>query len=83
MLARGLPLNRKERYYTGTVLPMIIAADDCAHLSRFLRLCGFDDAPKADELARGAEDLQFFTEYSLVESVCTTEERSASRRCRG
>lgn len=72
----GLPLNRKERFYTGTVLPMIIAAEDFVHLGRFLRLCGLEDAPRADEPGRGAETIQFFTEYSLVESVHTTDERA-------
>ncbi|MFC5061573.1 hypothetical protein [Actinomycetospora atypica] len=67
--AHRLPLNRKERFYTGTVLPMIVAADSFAHLRRFLVLCGVP----ADV---GLEGLQFSTEYSLVESVRTTEERA-------
>jgi len=37
-----LPVNRKERYYTGTVLPALIASDGLLHLPRFLRLCGLD-----------------------------------------
>ncbi len=32
----GLPLNRKEQYYTATVLPMIVASDGFAYLHRFL-----------------------------------------------
>ncbi len=42
-LADRLPLNRKERYYTGTVLPMIVCCDEFAHFGRFLRLCGVPD----------------------------------------
>ena len=30
-----LPINRKERYYTGTVLPMIVASDVFKHFGRF------------------------------------------------
>jgi hypothetical protein len=38
MIATGLPLNRKERYYTGTVLPLIICADDFAPFHRLTDL---------------------------------------------
>lgn len=37
-----MPMNRKERYFTGTVLPMLIADNGFAHLHRFLALCGLD-----------------------------------------
>ncbi len=67
-LDRGLPLNRKERYYTGTVLPMIVASDGAAHLHRFLRLCGLDVGRFGDHGRDGRQRLQFFTEYSFVES---------------
>ena len=36
LAAAGLPLNRKERFYTGTVLPQIIASADFTHMHRFL-----------------------------------------------
>ncbi len=62
-----LPFNRKERYFTGTVLPMIVASDGFAHLDRFLRMCGID-APLAPDYL-GDQALQFFTEYSFRESV--------------
>ena len=38
----GLPFNRKERYFTGTVLPFIVASDGFAHFDRFLRMCGVE-----------------------------------------
>jgi hypothetical protein len=65
-----LPLNRKERFYTGTVLPMIVARDGFRSLGRLLTLCGL----------RGVEggkpsELQFFTEYSFAESVYTSADR--------
>lgn len=70
----GLPLNRKERYYTGTVLPGLVGADGFAHLSRFLALCGLDielDA-RRDEVP----ELLFVTEYGFAESVFTVEDRA-------
>ena len=69
----GLPLNRKERYYTGTVLPGLVGADGFAHLGRFLALCGLDielDA-RRDEVP----NLLFVTEYGFAESVFTDEDR--------
>lgn len=68
-----LPFNRKERYFTGTVLPMIVAADGFAHLGRFLTLCGVAAEVKADYL--GSQELQFFTEYSFRESVFTDADK--------
>ncbi len=68
VLDRGLPLNRKERYYTGTVLPMLVASDGFAHLHRFLRLCDLDVGEFGDHGREGGQRLQFFTEYSFVES---------------
>ncbi len=63
-----LPINRKERYYTGTVLPMIVACDGFKHLNRFLELCG---APSkvAVEADPASCNIEFFTEYSLKESL--------------
>src|SRR6185312_6165083 len=47
MFDSSLPLNRKERFYTGTVLPMLIASDGFMHLNRFLRLCSAPTLPPA------------------------------------
>jgi len=65
----GLPLNRKEQYYTATVLPMIIASDGFAYLHRFLDLCGVH-VGRFDDYGRGGmQEFQFFTEYNLAESL--------------
>lgn len=62
-----LPFNRKERNFTGTVLPMIVASDGFAHVDRLLTLCGLPGAivPGHD----GDQPFQFFTEYSFGESI--------------
>ncbi|XXT25320.1 hypothetical protein WME94_27705 [Sorangium sp. So ce429] len=63
----GLPFNRKERYFTGTVLPMLVCADNFARFGRLTELVGLD---QVDVDARPTSaDVQFFTEYSFVESV--------------
>jgi hypothetical protein len=69
LLDSTLPLNRKERYYTGTVLPALLCADSMAHLARLGRpeLLDIGDLTvRADP-----EDctVLFFTEYSLIESA--------------
>lgn len=38
LVDHGLPLNRKERFYTATVLPMLVCTDDFGHLDRLLEL---------------------------------------------
>ena len=67
MFRGRLPINRKERYYTGTVLPMIVASDGFAHLGRFLALCGVPEV--AVEADPASTNVQFFTEYGFEESL--------------
>lgn len=67
LMQTALPLNRKERYFTGTVLPMIVCADGFRHLHILASLMGCD-LPPIDADPRHA-NIQFFTEYSLVESI--------------
>ena len=74
--AGRLPLNRKERYFTGTVLPMIVAAEGFQHLGRFLRLCGLRIDENDLRPADGYLPLQFFTEYGFGESVYTDADRT-------
>lgn len=62
-----LPLNRKEQYYTATVLPLIIAGDGFAHIHRFFNLCGLDVGPFGNREEHPG--FQFFTEYNFVESL--------------
>jgi hypothetical protein len=69
LLDTTLPLNRKERYYTGTVLPALLCADSMAHLARL----GQPDLLNLGPLTVRADPqdctVLFFTEYSLVESA--------------
>jgi hypothetical protein len=71
--ASRLPMNRKERFYTGTVLPMLIASDGFAYLDRFLARCGLPVHVEGNRL--GDQDLQLFTEYGFAESVFTDADR--------
>lgn len=66
LLDHTLPLNRKERFYTGTVLPGIVCAD-LSQLSRLTALMGRPDVVVSDD----PEDagLLFFTEYGIAESA--------------
>lgn len=72
---RRLPFNRKERYFTGTVFPMIVASDGFAHLDRLLDLCQLEDVHVEPGL-NANQDIQFFTEYSFKESVFSREDRA-------
>jgi hypothetical protein len=67
LFASGLPLNRKERFFTGTVLPMIACGTGFERLPRLLRLIpGLADLTDAEVSPTG---IQFFTEYGLLESI--------------
>jgi hypothetical protein len=68
MMKSGLPMNRKERYFTGTVFPMIVCADGFRHLDVFAELIPGCRLPRI-EAAPAQANIQFFTEYSLVESI--------------
>ncbi|WP_214056605.1 hypothetical protein [Nocardioides aquaticus] len=71
-----LPLNRKERYYTGTVLPMLVASDGFAHLHRFLELCGLPEV-SIEKSLETMRELTFYTEYGFAESVFTDTDKLA------
>ena len=66
-----LPINRKERYYTGTVLPMIVASDGFKHFGRFLALCGMPEV--ALEADPNSTNIQFLAEYGFEESLKSTK----------
>ncbi len=68
LLDQELPLNRKERFFTGTVFPMIVCRDNFKHLPRFMELIGCSN-PGRIKSDPTSTNIQFFTEYSLVESV--------------
>lgn len=76
--AQRLPFNRKERYFTGTVFPMIVASDGFAHLDRLLDLCGLPGVHVEPGL-NADQDVQFFTEYSFRESIFTPADRERFR----
>jgi len=68
LMQHGLPLNRKERFYTGTVLPMIALAEQGGLFSRLTRLIdGYEEQPV--DWSAASANVQFFTEYSFVESA--------------
>ena len=68
-----LPMNRKERYYTGTVLPMIVASDGFKHFGKFLALCGIPEI--ALEADPNTTNVQFFSEYGFKESLMDGAEK--------
>jgi hypothetical protein len=68
MLETGLPLNRKERFFTGTVFPMIVCKDNFKHIGLLFSLLGLASCPEISA-APDEANIQFFTEYSLVESL--------------
>jgi hypothetical protein len=68
LMNTALPMNRKERFFTGTVFPMIVAANAFQDLGALASL--LPDCVLPPIVADPANtNLQFFTEYSLVESI--------------
>jgi hypothetical protein len=62
-----LPINRKERFYTATVLPSILFHNGLANFFRFLRkIEGF---PKDINQKNTRDNFLFYTEYNLKESA--------------
>jgi hypothetical protein len=68
LMNEELPLNRKERFFTGTVFPMIVCRDDFKHFGYFLEMIGCDECPEISANP-GETNIQFFTEYNLFESI--------------
>ncbi len=67
LMNTGLPLNRKERFYTGTVFPMLVCRDGFRYFDRFTALIeGY--IPQPLDVNPASANLQFFTEYSFAES---------------
>lgn len=73
----GLPLNRKERFYTGTVLPALVTADDFRNFGVFTALAGLGHLDVSADPA--AADVQLFTEYGFSESVIVLDDEDRSR----
>jgi hypothetical protein len=69
-----LPINRKELYYTGTVLPGIVCHDDFRYFHRFLKLLRIEGL--AIDADPSSANIQFFTEYGLAESIFGSDTRA-------
>lgn len=62
-----LPLNRKERFYTGTVLPALLFHNGLSNFYTFLR--GIKGFPTEINKAQTKDNFLFYTEYNLKESA--------------
>jgi hypothetical protein len=64
-----LPINRKEKFYTATILPSIICYDNYKFISLFFDL--IDNFPKSIKINPNSDinNIQFITEFSLKESA--------------
>jgi hypothetical protein len=62
-----LPINRKERYYTATVFPALVCAENFKHFDRFLTLLQHGSEPV--DVRIDNVNIQFFTEYGLAEAL--------------
>lgn len=67
-----LPFNRKERYFTGTVLPMVVADANFTHLPKLLELFGVSAQMTTGPMPK----VQFLTEYGFAESIKTPEDHA-------
>ena len=66
-LKYALPINRKERFYTGTVLPSLLFHGGLSNLYSFLRqIRGFPDEVNEENTK---DNFLFYTEYNLKESA--------------
>jgi hypothetical protein len=68
MLKTELPLNRKERFFTGTVFPMIVCKENFKFLHLLFPLINCFQTIKIIS-SPNKTNILFFTEYSLIESL--------------
>jgi hypothetical protein len=68
LAAKGLPLNRKERFYTGTVFPAIVCAENFKYFGRLEELI-VGCPPLVVQADPSLTNVQVFTEYGLSESI--------------
>lgn len=66
-LTSELPINRKERFYTGTVLPSILFHNGLFNFFRFLR--EIERLPISIDQENTKDNFLFYTEYNLKESA--------------
>jgi len=67
ILKSELPINRKEKFYTGTVLPALLFHNGLSNLYRFLR--EIPEFPNEVNEQNTKDDFLFYTEYNLKESA--------------
>ena len=72
LMKTALPMNRKERFFTGTVFPGIVCKKDFQDLGVLALLIPGCVLPPIDPHP-ATTNIQFFTEYSLVESIYGNE----------
>lgn len=77
-MINAFPLNRKERYWTGTVFPVIVSGARFCRLNKFLSLAGAPERFVRESYQNG--DVAFYTEYGLKESALGWPEIGAIRR---
>jgi hypothetical protein len=68
LMNERLPLNRKERFFTGTVFPMIVCRDNFRYFHRFCELLPNCPPVQVDGNPEKT-NIQFFTEYGFAESA--------------
>lgn len=69
ILQSALPINRKERFYTGTVLPSLLFHNGLSNLRGFLD--AIPHFPKRATENMTDDSFLFYTEYNLKESAGT------------
>lgn len=67
LLKSELPMNRKERFYTGTVLPSILFHNGLGNFFRFIR--EIEGIPADINHEKTQDKFLFYTEYNLKESA--------------
>ena len=75
ILKTELPLNRKERFYTGTVLPALLFHNGLSNFYRFLR--AIKNFPDDVNEGTTGDNFLFYTEYNLKEA---SGDRNIGRR---
>ena len=65
-LLSELPINRKEPFYTATILPSLLFHNGLSNLFQFLREINF---PEDINLEKTGYNFLFYTEYNLKESA--------------
>ncbi len=68
-----LPLNRKEKFFTGTIFPMLVCRDNFKYFNMFTSLINGCAELKISAIS---PNIQFFTEYSLLESIVTKADKN-------